>query len=82
MTGVGTLEPPPPPPIIPPPPMGTQAALEPEPDNLYPELQVKAPQVGKELYVAVFDNAAHKLVHAAVVEGIIVYAPEAVGSVK
>ncbi len=66
---------------MPPPPTGTQVALPPEPDSLYPALQLAAPHVGKELYEATFDNAVHKLVHWVVAEGDTVYVPAVVGRV-
>ena len=66
---------------MPPPPTGTQVALPPEPDSLYPALQLAAPQVGKELYEAAFDTALHKFVHCVVAEGDTVYVPDVVGRV-
>jgi hypothetical protein len=48
---------------MPPPPTGTQVALAPEPDSLYPALQLAAPHVGKELREAELDTVLHKLVH-------------------
>lgn len=66
---------------MPPPPTATQVALLPEPDNVYPALQLAAPHVGNELYDAALDTAEHKLVHCVVADGVMVYVPAAVGAV-
>lgn len=66
---------------MPPPSIGTQVALPPEPDSLYPALQLAAPHVGKELKEAALDTALHKSVHCVVADGDTVYVPAVVGSV-
>ena len=66
-----------PPPLL----TATQVALAPEPDSVYPALQLAAPQVGKELYDAAFDTAEQRLVHWVVADGVMVYVPAAVGAV-
>jgi hypothetical protein len=55
--------------------------LPPDPETLSPALQLNAPHVGKELYEAAFDTAEHKLVHAVVADGLMMYVPDAVGKV-
>lgn len=71
----------PPPPVGPPPPIRAQVALAPEPDILYPALQLAAPQVGNELKLAAFATALQRLVHWVTVDGVTVYVPEAAGAV-
>lgn len=69
--------------VQPPPPLltATQVALAPEPESVYPALQLAAPQVGKELYEAAFDTVEQRLVHWVVVDGVTVYVPAVVGAV-
>ena len=67
--------------VQPPPPTATHVAPAPDPDNVYPALQLAAPHVGKELKEAELDTALHKLVHCVVADGDTVYVPAVVGSV-